>query len=91
MERDTGEILVRVASIEPLSVVRGCVFKNKVTIVSSDRKYLPIRALKVAQALNEAGYSAEILAWDRSQNKSTIEVLSGCNVRCFGLKVNDSE
>lgn len=65
-------------------------FKNKVTIVSSDRKYLPIRALKVAQALNEAGYSAEILAWDRSQNKSTIEVLSGCNVRCFGLKVNDS-
>lgn len=46
----------------------------------------PARVEKEASSLKKAGYSVDILYWDRNSNKSRIEMNDGISIRYFGLK-----
>lgn len=57
---------------------------KRVIIIRSSNK--PARVIKEAVSLKKAGYSVDILYWDRNTNKSRIETNDGISIRYFGLK-----
>jgi glycosyltransferase involved in cell wall biosynthesis len=57
---------------------------KKVLIVRSSPK--PARVVKEAISLTNAGYSVNILFWDRNTNKSRVEMNNDISINYFGLK-----
>lgn len=60
--------------------------KRKITLITSDRKGLLIRPIRMARALVRSGYEVKILAWDRDGNREKVEYIEGSEVRNFRFK-----
>lgn len=57
---------------------------KKILIIRSSTK--PARVVKEAISLTNAGYSVQILFWDRNTNKSRVKLNDDLSINYFGLK-----